>query len=190
MKNLDIFVDLEGIGIPGDHNRCRRKIDLMAEQLPSALLKEGYKIASLTGFACYKHPHEVISPLTQTNLRKMFTSHEWTMVWSDHIADLALMSHVEDQLAKGKLSESVMVVTSDHDFIKLIRLIQKSGREALVSGQSMNKRLQMAADRAMPFWEMLGGHPDKMPATVPDSVSSGKVSLNPLPIPDIGDGLK
>jgi hypothetical protein len=156
LKNTDVFIDLEGLGISFDLRVSIAMTKFIAHKLPLALEKEGYLISNVAAFACYKRTMGMVPPSMQKSLRKAFALHRWTMIWSDCIADTTLIRAVDTGLSSGKLAESVMVITNDHDFIGLLDRIGTSGRESLVCGPSMSRKLLKHAHRSFHLWKLLG----------------------------------
>ncbi len=156
MKKTDVFIDLEGLGISFNLGVSVALAKFTAQRLPPALEKKGYLVSSVTGFACYKRTMGIVPPSIQRSLIKSLATHDWTMIWSDCIADTALIKVVDAGLVSGKLAESVMIIANDHDFIGLLDRIGVSGRESLVCGSSMSRKLPKHAHRSFPLWELLG----------------------------------
>lgn len=176
-KPIDVFIDFEGIGRLENIRGWFAKIDVIAGRLPLALGRQGYTIASVNVFASYKRPNEIVPPDFQRAVRKAMNAHGWKMSWSSMIADEVLVGDVRKSLVAGTLSDAVMIITSDHDFIALIRELTNAGRFVIVSGTAMNKRLQAHANVSIPLKEFLG-----ITAPDPISTSSKDVIFNPIPI--------
>lgn len=190
---IDIFIDLEGLGMSEVARRNVGKITYLAEELPIALRREGHDIASVTGFACYSRPNSFkcssrrgvgrvyrIVPLwTQALVSDTFKSHGWKMVWSSSIADHALIHDVCDRLEKGVLSDTVMIIANDHDFIGLVNQLKEANRQVLVAGPGMNKRLQAAAHRAFHLWDFLEMN---APRGGKNHTGQNETLFNPIPL--------
>jgi hypothetical protein len=186
VNTIDIFMDLEGLGISWDRSTGIRKIDFITDTLPTALEQENYTISTLTGFARYKHKNSIEQRSIQTMVRNKFSSYGWKMVWSNEFADLALIKDAEERLLKNSLAPTVMLVTNDHDFIKITRKITNSGRFVIISGPNMSKRLQHVAGKSFPFWQFLGGHPEKILPDDTDAsrhIANNESIRNPILIP-------
>ncbi len=156
MKKTDVFIDLEGLGISFSLGTSAALTKFIAHRLPPALEKEGYLVSDVTGFACYKRTMGIVPPSTQKSLRKEFASHGWRMIWSDCIADTALIREVDAGLSSDTLAESVLLIANDHDFIGILDRINASGRESLVCGPNMSRKLPKHARKAFSLWELLG----------------------------------
>jgi hypothetical protein len=156
LKKTDVFIDLEGLGISFSLGISVAMAKFIAHRLPPALEKEGYLISDVVAFACYKRTMGMVPPNIQRSLRKALALHKWTMVWSDCIADTALIKAVDTGLSSGKLTESVMIIANDHDFIGSLDRICASGRESLVCGPSMSRKLPKHAHRSFHLWKLLG----------------------------------
>ncbi|MEO8637359.1 MAG: NYN domain-containing protein [Candidatus Taylorbacteria bacterium] len=155
MKKIDVFVDLEGVGRIEGYRDFPSKIKFIANGLTDALCDCGFTISSTQFFACYKRPREVIPPGFQTKVCEVAAAFRCSMHWSNCIADTALIARIEYLLVSNALSEAVMIIASDHDFIAIIDKLRANGRYVLVSGTNMNKRLQNHAHKVVPLNELL-----------------------------------
>jgi len=182
LKNTDVSLDLEGLGVSYRTKNTIKKIEFVLNELPPALERHGYTITSLDGFSSYRCGRSIVSREMQAVTRSVFARRNWRMVWSNSIADHALIAEADKRLAEGTMAESVLIVTNDHDFIALAKRIKESGRTVIVSGPSVNKRLQAVADEVFPFWEFLGGHPVKILPGAFDAVMHDPAIPNPIPL--------
>jgi hypothetical protein len=182
LKKIDVFMDLESIGVGEGIRRSRWKIDFIASTLPPALRGEKCRIASVTCFASYMRPTWAVYPGVQNALRDVLRRHGWTMVWSRGIADVALIDDVTRRLANNTLSEAVMIVTNDHDFVSLVAKLRESGREVFVSGPQASKKFANIAHKVTSFWEYLGGHPEKVLDETVFASACQKTMPNPIPL--------
>lgn len=180
MKKIDVFIDLEGIGMPQGIKRNILKIQEVGDNLRLALLREGYELRSVAGFARYKHPRNPINPRIREALSNAFKANGWSLTWSAEIADEALIAAVRNMIRDCTLAESILLIANDHDFIKLVRDIKNSGRFVMVAGPAVSKRLQIAADCAKKLWDFLEEYPDVSQSKGIKN-DEGK-SFNPIPL--------
>ncbi len=180
-ESIHVFTDLEGLGKPISLVRTLESIKRVGKELGPALLREGYSIAGITGFACYKRKYRDIPAGVQWLIRDLLRGYGWNMVWSKEIADTALIGTVRNDLSIGALSKSVMIVANDRHFSTLVRQLRASGIFVFVSGPEMSHKLIKAADRAEKLWDFLA-RSERCPALMRRDAQTGSVPFNPIPL--------
>ena len=153
LTRIDVFVDLEGIGIPRNVSRSIAKLQALASHLPLALMNIGYEIGTASAFASGKHQGSRMKEA----LSGVCTAHGWNLTWSSGIADTALTSAAMSRLHQGTLPNAILLVTNDHDFLGLVRILKNSGRFVFVVGPAVSKRFHAVVDRVEKLRDLLAG---------------------------------
>lgn len=155
METIDVFVDLENVGLSWNVRRETEAIALLDSSLEAALEREGYALGTVTGFASYARGGRGVPQGVQRDIREMFVSRGWEMVWSREIADEALVKRIRERKAKNELAVAVMIASNDHDFSEIIRWLQGEGHFVLAAGDSLSETLRTTATKAVNLREFL-----------------------------------
>jgi len=178
MNDLDIFIDLESLGIGSPLYRIGEggNIDALFNKLPVSLAEEGYQPRIIWGTACVKRKSGRLPGRLQIALKTIFVHHGGVVVWTEDIADNALKREVQRLLLGGELAQTVLLIACDHDFCPLVEDVVGSGRLVIVSGNNVSRRLANVASRVIPLKE-LAGEGEKLPIAKPSSLP------NPILLP-------
>lgn len=157
MDEIDIFLDLEGLGVVSPPFKDGARVNTLLDQLPLSLEEFGYRIREIWGTACVRPNRQRTLPgYVQITIKQVLIRHGGVMCWTEGIADEALNREVQRRLGEGSLAQTVLLVASDHDFVPLVRELTDSGRSVIISGHQVSERLAAVATRTIPLSELLG----------------------------------
>lgn len=187
MKKIDIFIDLENIGMSKRPSREVRNIKAIGERLGRALARIGHRPQKVMAFASFGvsslrryrtllrkefKGDMTVSQATQDKISEACSELGWTMVWHRGIADRTLEITVGRHLRDNTLESDVMLMTNDEDFVELVEKIKASGRKVIICGQSISKKLVEVADQTLHLWKFLS-----------PPCADGQGPFNPIPLP-------
>lgn len=179
MNDIDVFLDLEAIGVGhlpfGDGARA----NVLLDRLPGFLEGIDYVIRNLWGTACLRRPRGNLPGYVQVAVRNILLKHGGTMFWSREIADEALKREIRKRLAGNSISQTVLLVADDHGFTRTVVQLRESNRTVIVAGHHVSRQLVDSANRVIPLSDILGEDKEYAPISPPSPFNG--IELPELP---------